>query len=331
LEKTVPFCRRFRERQVKVTVLVFAYNQIHFIRPALDSALAQKTDFEFEILINDDCSTDGTREVVQEYAAAHAENIRLLLSPVRLGDGRIADRGLKDARGEYIAFLDGDDYWTSPYKLQKQVALMDEHPEYSGCWHYQEYVDAEDKRMQDQPPHGLKSTWSLEDILKGRTIGTSSALLRHSMLPPLPDWYFLCPFGDFVVWVLCLQNGSAGYLDDSLGVYRIHAGGLYSGLNEITQKLLFQRTFGHVYRHLSPAHQSQVAEMYARRWATVALKQSLKGDYRGARKTAREAQQDFPHDMRLKLLAYFPMLYPPLRSLWLGWKHLCGRRVQDEV
>jgi hypothetical protein len=57
----------------------------------------------------------------------------------------------------------------------------------------------------------------------------------------------------------------------------------------------------------------------------------LKGDYRGARKTAREAQQDFPHDMRLKLLAYFPMLYPPLRSLWLGWKHLCGRRVQDEV
>ncbi len=316
---------------MKVTVLVFAYNQIHFIRQALDSALSQKTDFDFEVLINDDCSTDGTRDVVQEYAAARPEKIRLLLSPVNLGDGRIADRGLKEARGEYIAFLDGDDCWTSLYKLQKQVELMDAHPEYSGCWHYQEYVDAEGKRTQDQPPRGLKPTWSLEEILKGRTIGTSSAVLRRSMLPPLPDWYFLCPFGDFVIWVLCLQNGPAGYLDESLGVYRVHAGGLYSGLGELTQKLLFQRTFGQVYRHLSPAHQSQVAEMYARRWATVALKQSLKGDWSAARRTAREAQQDFPHDLRLKLLAHFPMLYPPLRSVWIAWKQLLGQRVEDEV
>lgn len=316
---------------MKVTVLVFAYNQIHFIRQALDSALSQKTDFDFEVLINDDCSTDGTRDVVQEYAAARPEKIRLLLSPVNLGDGRIADRGLKEARGEYIAFLDGDDCWTSLYKLQKQVELMDAHPEYSGCWHYQEYVDAEGKRTQDQPPRGLKPTWSLEEILKGRTIGTSSAVLRRSMLPPLPDWYFLCPFGDFVIWVLCLQNGPAGYLDESLGVYRVHAGGLYSGLGELTQKLLFQRTFGQVYRHLSPVHKSQVAEMYARRWATVALKQSLKGDWRGAKRTAREAQLDFPRDLRLKLLANFPMLYPPLRSLWLAGKRLSGRRVQDEV
>ena len=153
---------------MKVTVLVFAYNHIHFIRKALDSVLEQKTDFDFEILINDDCSTDGTRELVQEYAIAHPEKIRLLLSPVNFHDGRIADRGLKEARGEYIAFLDGDDYWTSADKLQKQVGLMDAHPEYSGCWHYQEYVDAEGKRMQDQPERSLKSTWSLEEILKGR-------------------------------------------------------------------------------------------------------------------------------------------------------------------
>jgi len=316
---------------VKVTVLVFAYNQVQFIRQALDSALAQKTEFAFELLINEDCSTDGTREVVQEYAAAYPEKIRLLLSPVNLGDARSAERSLKDARGEYIAFLDGDDYWTSPDKLQTQAGLMDAHPEFSGCWHYQEYVDAEGNPVQGQPPHGLKSTWSLEEILKGRTIGTSSAFLRRSMLPPLPDWYFLCPFGDFVVWVLCLQNGPAGYLDDSLGAYRIHSGGLYSGLDEITQKLLFQRTFGHVYRHLPPANQAQVAEMFARRWATVALKQSLKGDWRGAKKTAREAQQDFPHDMRIILLAHLPMLYPRLRSVWLAWKQLWGRKVQDEV
>jgi glycosyltransferase involved in cell wall biosynthesis len=316
---------------MKVTVLVFAYNQIHFIRQALDSVLAQKTDFDFEILINDDCSTDGTREVIQDYSVAHPEKIRLLLSSVNLGDGRIVVRGLKEARGEYIAFLNGDDYWTSPYKLQKQVELMDAHPEYSGCWHYQEYVDAEDKRLEEQPPHGLKSTWSLEEILKGQTIGTSSSFLRRSMLPPLPNWYFLCPFGDFVIWVLCGQNGPGGYLDDSLGAYRVHAGGVYSGLDEITQKLLFQRTFRHVYRHLSPAHQSQVAKMFARRWATVALKQSVKGDWPAAKRTAREGQQDFPHDMRLRLLAHFPMLYPPLRSVWLAWGHLWGQGGQDEV
>lgn len=316
---------------MKVTVLVFAYNQIRFIRQALDGVLVQKADFDFEVLINDDCSTDGTREVVQDYAVAHPEKIRLLLSPVNLRDGRIADRGLKEARGEYIAFLDGDDYWISTNKLQMQVDLMDAHPEYSGCWHYQEYVDAEGNHMQDQPENGLKTTWSLEEILKGRTIGTSSAFLRRSMLPPLPDWYFLCPFGDFVIWVLCMQNGPVGYLDDPLGVYRVHANGLYSGLDEITQKLLFQRTFSHVYHHLSPARRALVAKMFARRWATVALKQSLKGDWPAAKKTAKEAQLDFPRDMRLRLLAHFPMLYPPLRSMWLVWKHLLGREVQDEA
>ena len=316
---------------MKVTVLVIAYNHVRFIRQAIDSALAQQTTVDFEILISEDCSTDGTREIVLEYAAAYSDKIRLQLSPVNLGDSRVLESVYGSIRGEYVALMDGDDYWTSPHKLQRQVEFMERHPECSICWHYREHVDTDGNPMPSQPAHSAKNLWSVEDILDECPIGASSAMLRHSMLPPFPDWLDQCPFLDRPLFVLCMQNGPGGYIDESLGAYRIHANGLYNGLDDATQKLLSQRTFRQIYRHLSPRHRALVARMYARKWATVALKQSLNGDWPAARKTAREAQQDFPHDLRLSLLAHFPGLYLRLRSVWLAWKQLWGWKVRDEV
>jgi glycosyltransferase involved in cell wall biosynthesis len=315
---------------MKVSVLVFAYNHVRFIRQALDSVLMQQTNFDFEVVVSEDCSTDGTREIVFQYARAHPDKIRLLLSAVNIGAARVDERGFNAARGEYIALLDGDDYWTSPHKLQEQVEFMGTHPEYSLCFHYQEYVDAEGRRMLYQYPHRSKLCWSLKDILEDCTIETSSALLRRSMLPPLPDWYFLCPFGDFPIWVLCVQNGPAGYLDRSLGAYRIHASGSFNGLKEWQQKLYIQYTYRHVYRHLDPQHQALVAKSFARRWASLAMQRRSEGDRLASREIAREGLADFPHDLRLQLLVHVSALYALLRSMWLVWKRFCGWKVQDK-
>jgi glycosyltransferase involved in cell wall biosynthesis len=314
---------------LKVTVLVFAYNHEPFIRQALDSVLMQKADFEFEVLIREDCSTDGTREIVLDYAAAHPEKIRLLLSDVNIGSVRIVERALDAARGDYIAMLDGDDYWTSPYKLEKQARFMDAHPEYSLCFHYQELVDAEGEPLPYDNPHTSKLSWSLEEILADCPIGTGSAFLRRSMLPPLPDWFFLCPYGDFPICVLCMQNGPAGYLDDSLGAYRIHGKGFYNGLKSWEQDLLFQYTRRQVYPHLAPKHQKQFAKLIAGQWVGLAMRRRLEGDRLASREIAMEGLADCPHDVRLRLLAHAPLLYVPMRSIWRGWRRMCGEKFQD--
>ena len=316
---------------MKVTAVVFAYNQAAFIRQALDSVLAQQTTFEFELLIVEDRSTDGTREITLEYSVANPDKIRLLLSDVNMGACLVAARAISAAQGDYIAFLDGDDYWTSPAKLQKQVEFMDTHPDHSICWHHLEYVDVEGERLNHQIAHHSRTSWSLEDILEGVQISTCAILLRRSMLPPLPDWFFQCACADFVVAVLCLENGPAGYLDETLGAWRHNPKGFYSSRTSREQELLFQYTLRKVYRHFTPQRQAELARHFKRRWVSMAVQQRSSGDVLASRQSARMGLEDFPHDVRLQLLAHAPILYAPLRGAWLAWKHLFIRNVQDEA
>ena len=107
-----------------VTVLVTTYNQEKYIAQALDSVLAQKTDFPFEIYVSEDCGTDGTRAILQEYAAKYPERIRLNLRQKNVGISRNWYEGLCAARGDYVCTLEGDDWWLDDHKLQKQVDLQ---------------------------------------------------------------------------------------------------------------------------------------------------------------------------------------------------------------
>src|SRR5512133_2186068 len=110
---------------IKVSVLVMTYNHEKFIQQALDSVAMQETNFEYEILISEDCSTDRTRQVVLEFQGEHPDKVRLLLSEKNIHSNEVVVRGICAACGEYIAMLDGDDYWTSPNKLQKQADFLD--------------------------------------------------------------------------------------------------------------------------------------------------------------------------------------------------------------
>src|ERR1017187_2565779 len=113
----------------KVSVLMITYNHEKYIAQAIESVLMQKTDFPYELILGEDCSTDGTREIVREYSRKHPEIVRAPPRERTLGAKENVRQIVFASRGKYIALLEGDDYWTSQEKLQLQADLLDAHPE----------------------------------------------------------------------------------------------------------------------------------------------------------------------------------------------------------
>src|SRR5690606_9560707 len=120
---------------VTVSVWMITYNHCAYIEQALDSVLCQETDFPFEIVIGDDCSTDGTREVLLRYASSNPARIRLILHERNVGMIANQNAVFDACSGEFIAMLEGDDYWTDSSKLQRQVDAMRENPECHVSFH----------------------------------------------------------------------------------------------------------------------------------------------------------------------------------------------------
>jgi glycosyltransferase involved in cell wall biosynthesis len=219
---------------VAVSVLVVTYNHERFVRQALDGALAQRLPHPFEILVSEDCSTDGTRAIVQEYAESHPHLIRLLLSEQNLRSNEVVARGLRAARGRYVALLDGDDYWTSDDKLRAQVTFLDARPSLTICFHNVQVVDDRSQstgRLWNSP--GQPEVSGIHELLRGNFIATSSVVYRRAAVAEVPAWYGgFFPVTDWPLHVLYAREGRIGYLDRTLGAYRLHGGGLFSTLGE---------------------------------------------------------------------------------------------------
>ena len=224
--------------QPLVTVSLITYNHARFIEQAVESVLAQQTTFPFELVIGEDESSDGTREIVQRLAAAHPDRIRLNLhsrsSNIAYG-GRPTGRhnfvhNLRSARGKYIATVDGDDYWTHPLKLQRQVDFLESRSDCAICFHRSVFVD-ENGAPVNIPADVLpaQTTFSLADYLEFRFSPPSGTLLfRRGLFVDFPEWFFRSPVGDFPLNVMNAQHGDFGFIDESMAAYRIHAGGMWS-------------------------------------------------------------------------------------------------------
>lgn len=220
----------------KVSVCVPTYQHEAYIAQMLDGALAQQTNFPYEIVIGDDASTDRAPTIIRDYAEKYPDKIRAYLHPENLGPKKPREFGgrnnvlflLKACRGEYVALCEGDDYWTDPYKLQKQVDFLDTHPDFAIC-HHNVRVPYED----GSPEHlfnasDQKTVSTIDDLLADRWFfATASLLYRNYFLTEdFADWHAKAAAGD---WALVLQlaaRGNIGYLPDVMGVYRKHRGGL---------------------------------------------------------------------------------------------------------
>ncbi len=223
----------------RVSVLVRAHNVEPWIRTCLDSILAQETNFEVEILVTDDAATDGTPDILRRYAELHPGQIRVFLQSANqhsLGLNS-ASPLVAIARGEFLALCDGDDYWTNPHKLQIQVNLLDRDPSLSIVMHQSDLLNEDG--LVERGKEGC-TIYSLRHFVKQMAVGSasSSILCRHTqeIRAAFSGAGLYEPNG--IDWLLCvgaLQTGELCFLHQSMSIYRIRSGSLYSTRSWIDQ------------------------------------------------------------------------------------------------
>jgi glycosyltransferase involved in cell wall biosynthesis len=242
----------------KVSVFVLTHDHASWIAEALDSALAQETPFPFEILVADDFSTDGTREVVLDYEGRHPDLIRTFLPDRNLGVAGIWLEAARRCRGEYVAILEGDDHWTSPEKLARQAALLDSQPAWTSCFHRATLFDDEG-RFPPRPatPAFDRDAFELDDVIRACFIPFLTVMFRRPALAGVPDWVFSYAWFDWLFHVYCARQGPIGFLDADLAAYRVHDRGNWSSRDRSTQIEEDLRVYGRLAREL-PSRRSLI-------------------------------------------------------------------------
>ena len=217
------------EKDIIVSIRCLAYNHEEFIRDCLDGFVMQRTDFRFEAIVHDDASTDKTPEIIQEYAKKYPDIIKPIFeteNQYSKHDGSLGRIMAAACKGKYIAMCEGDDYWTDPLKLQKQVVFLESHEDFSMCFHAAEvknegevadpyrngthFLDLEDREYTSTE---LVSKWM---------VPTASIVYRRDLVEQYqithPEWLV---YGDIVLALKCSHTGKIYGMSDVMSVYRI--------------------------------------------------------------------------------------------------------------
>jgi hypothetical protein len=219
-----------------VSVVLRTYNHAPFIAQAIESVLLQQTDFSFELVIGEDCSTDGTREIVREYGERHPEVVRLVLPERNVGHGEMFRQALAATGGELIAYLDGDDYWTSREKLARQVAFLDSEPNCHDCFHDVSLIyDEAGVPSGNISPRLGEGHFDLEQIVMECFPPAPSMMFRREIFEELEPEAFDSAWLDWIIHVQAATHGPLGYIPEVLAAYRVHRGGMFSALDRTSQ------------------------------------------------------------------------------------------------
>jgi glycosyltransferase involved in cell wall biosynthesis len=216
----------------KLSVLLVTYNHEKYIRQALDGVMMQETDFDFEIVVADDYSQDSTLAIIEEYARDNL-NLRVLPTERNAGITRNYQRGFAACRGEYVAVLEGDDFWISPTKLESSVAFLEQHPECAFCFHRFLMHDEASGRFSAHPPLEIGTAFALftaAQLARDNFIGNFSACVyRRELIDRLDPSLFEMKVYDWMLNITVAQAGMIGYLPTIMSIYRAHPSGAWSG------------------------------------------------------------------------------------------------------
>jgi len=220
-----------------ISVLMITYNHQRFIAQAIESVLMQRTSFNIELIIGDDCSTDDTRKIIDHYCRDNPGRIKKLYRDKNVGGVRNFVEAYQACAGRYIATLDGDDYWTDPEKLQIQVDALEAHPDWAICFHpvTLTFEDGRSPIPQFLPSRCRSEFVDLASIVQRNPIQKSSCVFRNRLIQEFPQWLYSLPVGDWALHVMNARHGVAGFIDRNMAVYRIHAGSQWSSANEISK------------------------------------------------------------------------------------------------
>lgn len=217
--------------QPLVSVHMITYNHEKFISNAIEGVLIQKTTFPIELIISDDCSKDNTPNIIREFSEKYPNLIKPIFREINMGSINNFIDTFRYCTGKYIALCEGDDYWTDPYKLQKQVDFLEGNPEYIFTFHDAFILNQStgEKKLRIGK-RKIDENVGLLSLIIQNNIPTASLVFRNILkYNSLPDWFFRIKKGDYGLCVLLAEKGPGKYIPEPMSVYRIHNGGVWSG------------------------------------------------------------------------------------------------------
>lgn len=222
------------ENNVKVSIVMLTYNHEKYISQAIESIFMQKTSFAYEIVVGDDCSTDATAEILSKYEKKYPEVFRLILREKNIGATKNVYDVCMKCKGEYIAFLEGDDYWTDPDKLEKQIDFLEKNQEYIGVAHDYVMRDNNGKEYNHRKNYG---DYTKKEFALGLLPGQTGTLCMRNFLHDGVDDYKIIKnasesIGDRTFVLLMLLHGKICTLPEQMSVYRV-----FSSENSWSKKL----------------------------------------------------------------------------------------------
>jgi glycosyltransferase involved in cell wall biosynthesis len=242
----------------KISVCTVTYNHASYIAQAIESVLMQRrSGLEIEMIIGEDVSTDDTRSIVADYAQRYPEVIKPIFHEKNVGPGYNSLACLNACTGEFIAALEGDDYWTDPNKLQKQVDFLKAHPDYTLCFHN---VRIEKEGVIGNTLYNSSdqaTTTTAIDLAIRNYISTVSCVYRR-VLTEIPAWFAVVPAGDFSLNMMHARHGKIGYLSDIMAVYREHAQSSWQSKSSFYKKINWFKTLAFIIPEFDGAVQEQL-------------------------------------------------------------------------
>ncbi|MGN0002942.1 MAG: glycosyltransferase family 2 protein [Sphingobacterium composti] len=270
------------DEPIMVSIFCITYNHSKFITKAIEGFLMQQCNFNIEIIIGDDCSNDGTTQIIDEYAAKYP-HIKRLIAPHNLGPTQNMIRVALAAKGKYVATCDGDDYWTDPLKLQKQIDFLENNPEYVICTHYTRKVNADDTEVTYLNFNPKPLSYSFNDLIINKQDHTSTVSLIYRNIEEVrniysQDWFMKVNACDkflklYSTWV----TGKKIYvLPETMSCYRRHVGGIWSLIPYISLRRKQISDFNLLIKVFSytPTQKARLLRFYLKRYFMFDLKYS---------------------------------------------------------
>lgn len=245
--------------QPLVSVAMLAYNHGRFLADAIEGVLIQRTSFPIELVIGEDCSTDNTREVAQAFRQRRPDLIRVVTSASNVGVHENLKRTFDACRGKYIAFCEGDDYWTDPEKLQKQAEFLEAHANCVICYHDCQPFDEHGDLPVDFG--GARRDLTALELQTATPIHTLTACFRN-VVRTWPPEFDHAPIPDLFFWSLLGSRGDGKFLRNiGPARYRVHAGGILSKASTRKKHDMNLATLSALYLYYARTGQTDVSEL----------------------------------------------------------------------
>ena len=239
--------------QPLVSVCLITYNHGKYIRQAIDSILMQEVNFPWEIIIADDASSDQTQKIIREYHQKYPDLIKPNLRKNNIGAGSNFIELIGSAKGKFIAYLEGDDYWTDPFKLQKQVGFLEGNPSFSlvaGGYTCKRENTEEDVLIGDSSLFNQINEYGFEfelDVFNKMWVFKTLTIVFRNNLDFVKLTTKYNYFRDAHLFYHILKNGKGFYFQKVFGVYNIHEGGVHSLIGEIQQAKIAYKVYRELY------------------------------------------------------------------------------------